>query len=123
MKPCIECGKDCEIWPIQLGDFFTLTYLRVCSPDCMFLVAYEFMRDIGEHKSFRNKLWELQNEEDRAERTRFVEGVTQDSIKLMREQFESCPDLLSRPVPNLFHEMLKNVATIGFYETDYKNKG
>lgn len=112
MKPCIECGKDCEILPVQLGDFFTLTYLRVCSPECMFLVSYEFMRDIGEHKQFRNKLYELQNEEDKALRAKHVDEVTQDSLKSMREHFEKCPDLLSRPVPDLVHNLFCNAPTI-----------
>jgi hypothetical protein len=112
MKPCIECGKDCDILPVQLGDFFTLTYLRVCSPECMFLVAYEFMRDIGEHKQFRNKLWELQNEEDKALRTNHVDEVTQESLRSMREHFEKCPDLLSRPVPNLVSDLFKSAPTI-----------
>lgn len=112
MKPCIECGKDCEILPVQLGDFFTLTYLRVCSPECMFLVAYEFMRDIGEHKQFRNKLYELQNEEDKSLRTQYVDEVTQESLKSMREHFESCPDLLSHRIPNLVHDLFKTAPNI-----------
>jgi Sec-independent protein translocase protein TatA len=112
MKPCIECGKDCDILPVQFGDFFTLTYLRVCSPECMFLVAYEFMRDIGEHKQFRNKLWELQNEEDKALRTNHVDEVTQESLRSMREHFEKCPDLLSRRVPNLVSDLFKSAPTI-----------
>ncbi len=112
MKPCIECGKDCEILPVQLGDFFTLTFLRVCSPECMFLVAYSFMRGISEHKQFRNHLYQLQNEEDKALRAKHVDEVTQDSLKSMREHFENCPDLLSRPVPNLVHDLFKAAPTI-----------
>lgn len=112
MKPCIECGKDCEILPVQLGDFFTLTYLRVCSAECMFLVAYTFMREIGEHKQFRNHIFGLQNEEDKALRTEHVDEVTQESLKSMREAFENCPDLLSRPVPNLVHDLFKSTPTI-----------
>jgi hypothetical protein len=68
MKPCIQCGNDCEILPVMLGDTFTLTYLRVCSSECMFLVAYDYLYDICHHKDFRNKLYELQNEEDRGKR-------------------------------------------------------
>lgn len=112
MKPCIECGKDCEILPVQLGDFFTLTFLRVCSGECMFLVAYTFMREICEHKSFRNHLYELQNEEDKALRAKHVDEVTQDSLKAMREAFEKCPDLLSRPVPDLVHNLFSSAPTI-----------
>lgn len=28
-KPCIQCGTECDILAVQLGDIFTLTYLRV----------------------------------------------------------------------------------------------
>lgn len=28
LKPCIECGKECEILPLQLSDFATLCLLR-----------------------------------------------------------------------------------------------
>lgn len=108
LKPCIECGKDCEILPVQLGDFFTLTYLRVCGSECMFLIAYEFMRENCEHKQFRNKLHNMQNEEDKAERDAYVEEVTNESLKMMREHLQANPDLLSRPVPNLISEAFVN---------------
>lgn len=112
MKPCIECGKDCEILPVQLGDFFTLTYLRVCSPECMFLVAYSFMRDIGEHRQFSNKLWELQDEEDKAARTKFVDECTKDALQNMHDHLKENPLLLSHPVPNAVVEMFKSAPTI-----------
>lgn len=107
MKPCIECGKECEILPVQLGDFFTLTYLRVCSSDCMFLVAYGFLREIHEHKQFRNYLYDLQNEEDKAASSKFVDEVTQESLKRMREDLEKNPNLLSTPIPQGISEMFK----------------
>src|SRR5277367_6119294 len=91
-KPCIECGKDCEILPIQLGDMFTLRFLRVCSGECMFLIAYEFIRDIYEHKGFSGKLYNMQNEEDKNLRDDFVKEVTDESIKNMREHFKTNPN-------------------------------
>lgn len=89
LKPCIECGKECEILPVQLGDLFTLCFLRVCSGDCMFLIACEFMRENCEHKQFRNKFYELQNEEDKKERDEYVKEVTDESLKMMREHSET----------------------------------
>lgn len=105
LKPCIQCGKDCEILPVQLGDLFTLCFLRVCSGECMFLIAYEFMRDNCEHKQFRGKLYDMQNEEDKKERDDWVKEVTDESLKMMRESFEANPNLLSHPVPEGIVEM------------------
>jgi len=65
------------------------------------------MRDIGEHKQFRNKLYELQDEEDKALRTKHVDEATRGSLKSMREHLEKCPDLLSHPVPDLVHNLFK----------------
>jgi hypothetical protein len=92
-KPCIVCKKDCEIWPVQLGDLFTLCYLRVCSHQCLFLLAYEFMHTIYQHKQFRGKLYNMQNEEDKKLRDDFVKEVTDESLKMMRDSI-----LLSLPV-------------------------
>jgi hypothetical protein len=108
IKPCIECGKDCEILPIQLGDFFTLTNLRVCSAECMFLIAYEFMRENCIHKSFRNKLNTLENEEDAKERAEYVKMITDESLRMMKEDFEQNPNILSHPVPSLITEMFSS---------------
>lgn len=105
LKPCIQCRKDCEIMPVQLGDFFTLTYLRVCSPECMFLEAYDFMYSIGEHKHFRNHLYNLQNEEDNKERSAFMEKVTKEAMKNMAEDLKANPNMLSAPVSNSVLEM------------------
>ncbi len=112
MKPCIGCGKNCEILPVQLGDFFTLTLLRVCSGDCMFMVAYEFMRSECIHKQFRNWLHDKQNEEDKKSRDELVHEVTEDSLKRMREDLEANPNLLSMPVPNLINEMFGSGQSI-----------
>lgn len=112
LKPCIECGKDCEILPVQLGDFFTLTYLRVCSGECMFLQAYEYLREVGYHKQFRNSLHDKENEEDKKERDEYVKMVTNESLRMMREHLEACPALLSHPVPNEVVEMFKSTPQI-----------
>lgn len=112
LKPCIECGKDCEILPVQLGDLFTLTYMRICSAECMFLQAYDFLIEIGYHKQFRGSLYDKQNEEDKKERTKYVDMVTQESLRMMREHFEASPNLLSTPVPPLIHELFSNAPVI-----------
>lgn len=112
MKPCIECGKECEILPVQLGDLFTISYLRVCSGECMFLQAYEFLREIGYHKQFRGSLYDKQNKEDKKERDDYVKMITDESLKSMREHFESCPELLSTSAPSFVSELFKNSPTI-----------
>lgn len=112
MKPCIECGKDCEILPVQLGDLFTLTYLRVCSAECMFLIAYEFMREECIHKQFRNKLHTLENEEDAKERAAYVKMITEESLKEMAKHFKENPSILSTPAPSLIHDMFKSTPSI-----------
>lgn len=104
-KPCIQCGKECEVLPVQLGDIFTLSYLRVCGAECMFLVAYDFMRDELIHKQFRNKLYELQNEEDNAEARAWVKTVTDESLRMMAEHFKENPNILSTPAPSCIAEM------------------
>jgi hypothetical protein len=112
MKPCIECGKECEILPVQLGDLFTLTYLRVCSAECMFLIAYEFMREEVIHKQFRNKLHDLEDKEDKKERDAYVKMITDESLKQMAQDFKENPLLLSHPVPNKIVEMFASKPTI-----------
>ena len=112
LKPCIECGKDCEILPVQLGDLFTMSYIRVCSGECMFLQAYDFLREIGYHKQFRGSLYDKQNKEDKKECDAYVKMITDESLKQMREHFEACPKLLSTPAPNLVVEMFKTPSTI-----------
>lgn len=114
LKPCINCGKECEILPIQLSDLSTLCLLRVCSGDCMFLIAYEFMRENCEHKQFINKLYNLQNEDDKKERDYYVKEVTDESMKMMREHLEANPDILSRPLPNCISEMFASHTKIPY---------
>lgn len=98
LKPCIECGKECEILPVQLGDVFTLTLLRVCSAECMFLIAYEFMRERYEHKHFRSKLADMQNAEDKKTRDEMIEETTQSHLKYMEEHYKANSDMLSTTV-------------------------
>jgi hypothetical protein len=107
-KPCIQCGNDCDILPVQLGDLFTLCYLRVCDGECMFLIAYEFMRNNREHKQFRGKLYDMQNEEDKQERDDLVNVLDDEFLRRMRENFETNPNLLSHPVPQGIVDMFKN---------------
>ena len=91
LKPCVECGKECEILPVQLGDIFTLTLIRACSPECMFQIAYEFIREIGEKSQFREKLYQMQYEEDRS----VVEVLLDISVENLKPPI----DLLLHPVP------------------------
>jgi len=111
-KPCIQCGNDCEILPVQLGDIFTLTYLRICSPECMFIEAYDYLYEIGYHKSFRGALYDKQNEEDMAERKAYVNDVTEGALRMMREHFETNPNLLSTPAPDCILKMFEGVPPI-----------
>ena len=108
-KRCLQCGKECEILPVQLGDVFTLSYLRICSSECMFLMAYDYLYDIGYHKTFRGFLYDKQNEEDKLDRDRWVNEVTEESLRMMREHFQTSPNLLSTPIPEgmlkMFAEM------------------
>ena len=108
LKPCIECGKDCEILPVQLGSLFTLCYLRVCSGECMFLQAYEYMREHCIHKQFRGHLYDKQEEEDKKLRDEWVKEVTDESLKQMREHFEANPNILSTPAPSCIAEMFSS---------------
>lgn len=114
LKPCIECGKECEIFPIQLGDFFTLTYLRICSDQCMFLTAYEFLRGIGEQSTFRNFLYENEYEDDKKDRDEFVKIVTEDALENQRKHFEANPNILSSPIPQSVIEMFSKGETIPY---------
>ncbi len=111
-KPCIQCGNECEILPVQLGDIFTLTFLRICSPECMFMEAYDYIYEMGYHKHFRNKLYDKQNEEDAAERKEYVDQVTEESLKMMRKHLEANPNLLSTPAPQNILKTFEGVPPI-----------
>ena len=92
-KPCIECGEPCDIFPIQLGDFATLTFLRLCDFKCLFMQAYQFMYEIHEHKTFRNRLYELQNDDDKVE----VDHFHADNLKKLSKH-KPDPKMLSYPI-------------------------
>lgn len=111
-KPCIQCGNECEILPVQLGDIFTLTFLRICSPECMFMEAYDYLYEMGEHKTFRGKLYDKQNEEDAAERKEYVDSITDEPLRMMREDLPVNPNLLSTPVPDCILKMFEGVPPI-----------
>jgi hypothetical protein len=80
----------------------------------MFLIAYEFMRDNCQHKQFRGKLYDLQNEEDKKERDDWVKEVTDESLKMMREHLEINPNILSHPVPTTISEMFASRPEIPY---------
>lgn len=111
-KPCIECGKECEILPVQLGDSFTLTYLRVCGPECMFIVAYDYLYEIGYHKEFRNKLYDKQNEEDKVLRDEFIDTTTEMYLESLKKRLEANPGLLTTPTPNCITDLFASVPSI-----------
>ena len=111
-KPCLHCGTDCQILPVQLGDIFTLTYMRICSAECMFMMAYDYLYEVGYHKQFRNSLWDKQDAEDAALRKEFVDTVTEEALKNMREHFETNPNLLSTPAPDCILKMFEGVPPI-----------
>lgn len=111
-KACIQCGAESEILPVQLGDIFTLTYLRVCSPGCLFIMAYEYLHEIGYHKQFRNSLYDKQNAEDKDMRTKFVDTVTKEALRSMRQHLEETPELLSISAPDCILKMFEGVPPI-----------
>lgn len=88
-KPCIQCGTDCEIFPVELGEMFTLTYLRLCGAECLFLVAWDYLCEIGHHKEFRNRLPKKQNEEDAAECKSYVDRVAVFTLERLLSATES----------------------------------
>lgn len=99
-KPCIQCGKECEIFPVQLGDIFTLVYLRICSHECMFLEAYDYIYKNGYHEDFGNELYDHQSIEDASERKKYIdEEILEVSIARMKG-FISDPNLLNTPMPH-----------------------
>ena len=111
-KPCIQCGNDCEILPVQLGDVFTLAYLRVCDAECMFLMAYDYLYEIGYHKTFRGSLYDKQDSEDKAERDAWVKKITEESLRMLRESLEANPKLLSTPAPEGMLKIFEGVTPI-----------
>lgn len=112
LKPCIECGKDCSILPVQLGDFFTLTNLRVCSGECMFLIAYNFLYENHLHRDFRNKLNTLENKEDAEERAKYQKIITDEALKDQEKYFKENSTLLSLPVPKKMTDMFLSMKPI-----------
>jgi len=99
LKPCVSCGKECEIWPIQLGDFATLVHLRVCGGECLFMIAYEFLHKLYEHKNFRGSLYDLELAEDQVERQKLQDESMKMALDMMAKNFAENPQLLSAPVP------------------------
>lgn len=116
LKPCIHCGKECDIMPMQLGDSFTLCYLRVCGPECLFSIAYDYLHEVGYHKQFRSSLYDKQNPEDKEKRDEWVKEVTEGALKAQREYLESNPHLLSTPAPESILKMFRNSSKVPLFE-------
>lgn len=110
-KPCIECGEECDIFCIQSSDLFTLCYLRICSAECMFIIAYEFMQENCIHHLFRNKLNELQNEEDKKLKDDRIKEITDESMKNIEKAFRSNAYFWNLG-PNRIAEILGNPKAI-----------
>ncbi len=113
-KPCIQCDKECDILPIELGDSFTLTYLRICSPECMFMTAYDYLHDIGCHRDFRTHLSVLQSEEDRKAKDEFIRRTTEAFLQDFGDHLKLNPNLLSVPVPKVIEEMFGGRENLNF---------
>lgn len=111
-KPCIQCEKECEILPVMLADTFTLTYLRVCSPECMFFVVYDFLYEIGYHRDFRNKLYDKQNDEDKALRDEFIDTTQKLFFENFKKNLEANPNLLGMPAPEGLLKMFADAPAL-----------
>jgi hypothetical protein len=111
-KPCLVCEKECDVFAIQLGDFATLTYLRVCGEGCLFMLAYEYLHEINENKVFRNSLSNKENEEDRKERRQLQDLQMKHFLEEQRRHFEENPALISTPAPKCLIEMFANSPSI-----------
>lgn len=111
-KPCIHCEKECDILPLELGDSFTLTYLRVCSPECMFMIIYDYLYKICYHRDFRNHLYHLQNAEDKDLRDEFIDVTTKMVLVDFKKHLKVNPKMLSVPVPQGVMDMFKDAPQI-----------
>jgi hypothetical protein len=111
-KPCLQCGTECKILPVQLGDIFTLAYIRFCSAECLFMMTYEYLYKIGYHKSFRNSLLVLEEVEDAAMRKDFVDTVTDDALKVLHECLQDNSNLLSTHVNDSILKIFEGVPPI-----------
>jgi hypothetical protein len=111
-KPCIVCGKTCDIFSIQLGDMFTLTLLRVCNFQCLFDTALEFLYELQEHKTYSDKLWHKQHADDRKLRDEVIQQLTSAFLEDQRKHFEENPKLLSTPIPQGIFDTLKGISKI-----------
>jgi len=76
------------------------------------MMAYDYLYEIGYHKSFRNSLWHKQDAEDAAMRKEFVDTVTDEALKMMREDLQANPKLLSTPAPDCILKMFEGVPPI-----------
>jgi hypothetical protein len=78
----------------------------------MFLVAHDYLYEISYHKDFRNWLYKKQDEEDAAERKAYVDGVTEEALRMMREDLQHNPKLLSTPAPECLLKIFEDVKPI-----------
>ena len=107
-KNCLHCGKKCEIFALQLGDFFTLTYIRVCNFTCLFSLANEFIYELGEHRAFGQFLKEKENEEDKEACALFIKQMIKNSLETMEKDFKGNPNLLLTPATEGLLKILEN---------------
>jgi hypothetical protein len=64
-------------------------------------MAYDYLYEIGYHKSFRNHLYDQQNEEDKLCRDSWIKSITDEFLKNQADSFKSNPNLFSMPIPEL----------------------
>lgn len=107
-KPCIQCGELCDIFPVMLGDTFTLTYLRVCGPECLFLEAYDYLYKICYHKDFRNHLSDKQYEDDAKLCDEFIKTTTDQYLESFEKHLKANPEMLTYPAPDSILSLFKD---------------
>lgn len=112
-KPCIYCGDDCDIFSIQLGDAFTLTYLRLCDWECFFWLTYDYLYSLGRHRDFRHYLYEKQSPEDEKEKDEFIKFSTSQFLEEFKKGLGINPYVIPSPIPEVLLKL--------FYDTPFFN--
>jgi hypothetical protein len=81
--------------------------LRVCSAECMFVLSYDYLYEIGSHRDFRNSLHKKENEQDAAERRKYLDKVCEEAQENLRKCLSENEFLLTNPAPSLIQEMFQ----------------
>jgi hypothetical protein len=78
----------------------------------MFVVAYDYLCEIGHHTDFRSSLYDKQNDEDKKLRDEFIDFTTKEFLEDFRENLEANPDLLSAPIPEAIFSIYSEAPKI-----------